>query len=332
MKRHLQSIVLSMALLIHTMNGAAVGICPDAGILSGDMVSNFCFSCLFPIRIAGVAMGDGPMPPNVTSQSVCSCSDFELGVTVGSWHPNRLIEVVTTPYCSPSLGGVEMASSVGVLQGSVGRSEHDNGDTAFFNFHDLPFPLRALLDPFGDTPCSGVNSGGPMYLSELDPTWNNENLANITTPEITLVANPIALAACAADAVAATAGEPLDGMFWCAGSWGSLYPFSGMMSASAGADPTLTSLAAIRSRAAIHRRGFGLQTVGDMALCGGVPSPFLQKSQYRMSMVWPVPEIKGNHAVGANTATWGLGHSYPGPGDEHVYLLWEWEDCCLPLF
>ncbi|NDE35775.1 MAG: hypothetical protein EB012_13175, partial [Gammaproteobacteria bacterium] len=59
---------------------------------------------------------------------------------------------------------------------------------------------------------------------------------------------------------------------------------------------------------------------------------FLQKSQYRMSMVWPVPEITGNHAVGANTATWGLGHSYPGPGDEHVYLLWEWEDCCLPLF
>ena len=105
-----------------------------------------------------------------------------------------------------------------------------------------------------------------------------------------------------------------------------------MMRASAGADPTLTSLTAIRSRAAIYRRGFGLQTVGDMALCGGVPSPFMQKSQYRMSMVWPVPEITENHAVGANTATWGLGRSYPGPGDEHVYLLWEWEDCCLPLF
>ncbi|NBY21667.1 MAG: conjugal transfer protein TraU, partial [Gammaproteobacteria bacterium] len=42
----------------------------------------------------------------------------------------------------------------------------------------------------------------------MDPTWNNEELANITTREIALVANPIALAACAADAVAATAGEP----------------------------------------------------------------------------------------------------------------------------
>ena len=103
------------------------------------------------------------------------------------------------------------------------------------------------------------------------------------------------------------------------------------MRTSSGADPTLTSLAATKSRAAIHRRGFGLLTVGDEALCGGVPSPFMQKSQYRMSMVYPIPEATGNHAIGASTTTWGLGHSYPGPGDEHVYLLWEWEDCCLPV-
>lgn len=45
----------------------------------------------------------------------------------------------------------------------------------------------------------------------------------------------------------------------------------------------------------------------------------------------PIPEATGNHAIGASTAAWGLGHSYPGPGDEHVYLLWEWEDCCLPV-
>ncbi|MFZ4654442.1 MAG: hypothetical protein ACOYLM_08725 [Methylococcaceae bacterium] len=35
--------------------------------------------------------------------------------------------------------------------------------------------------------------------------------------------------------------------------------------------------------------------------------------------------------MGANTATWGLGHSFAGPGDEHVYLIWGWEDCCLPI-
>ena len=320
-----------MMLLCLSIKSGAVGICPDAGILSGGMASEFCFSCLFPLRIAGVPTGTGPIPPNVTEESVCSCSGFDVGVTVGSWHPTRLIEIVTTPYCSPSLGGVELASSVGMLQGTVGRGEQDNGDLAFFNFHDLPFPLRSLMDPFGDTPCSGVNTSGPIYFSELDPTWNNEELANVMTPEIAIVANPIALSACAADAVAATAGEPRDELFWCAGSWGNIYPFSGMMRTSAGADPTLTSLAATKSRATIHRHGFGLQTVGDEALCGGIPSPFMQKSQYRMSMVYPIPEVTGNHAIGASSATWGLGHSYPGPGDEHVYLLWEWEDCCLPM-
>ena len=331
MKKTLRLIRFVALLIAGIPDSMAVGICPDAGLMSGNIAGDFCFSCLFPIRIAGVPTSAGPMPPNVTGQSFCSCSSFDIGITVGSWHPNRLIEVVTTPYCFPSLGGVELATSTGVLQGSVGKAEHDSGDLAFFNFHDLPFPYRALLDPLGDTPCSGTNTGGPVYLSELDPTWNNEELANITTPEIALVANPIALASCSADAVAATYGQPLDPLFWCAGSWGGLYPFSGMMRTSVGADPTLTSLAATKSRAAIHRRGFGLQTVGDAALCGGIPSPFMQKSQYRMSMVYPIPEVTGNHAIGASTSTWGLGHSYPGPGDEHVYLLWEWEDCCIPI-
>lgn len=105
-----------------------------------------------------------------------------------------------------------------------------------------------------------------------------------------------------------------------------------MMRSSAGSDPTLSSLAATKSRTPIHRHGFGLQTVGDEALCGGILSPFMPKMRYRMIMVYPIPDGTGNHAIGACGATWGLGLSYPGgPEDEHVYLLWEWEDCCLPV-
>lgn len=92
----------------------------------------------------------------------------------------------------------------------------------------------------------------------------------------------------------------------------------------------MTSLAATKSRAAIHRHGFGLQTVGDVALCAGVPSTFMQKSLDRMSMLYPILEATVNAAIGANTATWGLGHAFPGPGAEHVFLLWEWEDGCIP--
>ena len=107
--------IMIAALQFGCTEAQAVGVCPDAGVFSSSIVSEFCFPCLFPIRIAGVPTGSGPMPPNVTEQSLCSCSFFDVGVTVGSWHPTRLIEVVTTPYCSPSLGGVEIATSAGVL-------------------------------------------------------------------------------------------------------------------------------------------------------------------------------------------------------------------------
>ena len=75
-----------------------------------------------------------------------------------------------------------------------------------------------------------------------------------------------------------------------------------------GADPTLTSLAATKSRAAIHRRGFGLLTVGDEALCGGVPSPFMQKSQYRMSMVFRSRRLQGTMPSGRvrQPGDWGI--------------------------
>ena len=45
-------------------------------------------------------------------------------------------------------------------------------------------------------------------------------LAFYTNPEAAWLANPVALAACLADAAAASAGSPIDSLFWCAGTWG----------------------------------------------------------------------------------------------------------------
>jgi conjugal transfer pilus assembly protein TraU len=42
-----------------------------------------------------------------------------------------------------------------------------------------------------------------------------------------LFANPLAQISCAADCAAASAGLPLDSLFWCGGCQGSLYPFTG---------------------------------------------------------------------------------------------------------
>ena len=322
--------ILILPLVSYHRNAFPIaGVCPDAGILSSNISENFCFSCLFPIRIAGMSTSLSPLPQGVTTQSFCSCDGFEWGVTVGSWHPTRLIEVVTTPGCSPTTGSHLLTAPT---LGSVGHGDHDHGDLAFFHVHDFPFPLAPILDIFGETPCSTGNHATPPYLSELDPSWNHELLAAMMHPEAILFAEPQAIEACSADAVAANLGMPIDSMIWCGGSWGYLYPYTGMVKATSGADPRLTSLMAMRSRALLHRRGLALNTVGDQALCGGVPDPFLKKSHYRMSMLYPVAETNDNHAMGASTSLWGLGHTIPGPGDAPVYLLWQWEDCCLPLY
>ena len=115
-----------------------------------------------------------------------------------------------------------------------------------------------------------------LYLSELDPTWNSSELAFFTNPEAAWLANPVALAACLADAAAASAGTPIDSLFWCAGTWGLLYPFSGT-TPNYGSRPSETSLSAARALAALHRRGLARRTMGDDALCGAPIDPFLHQ-------------------------------------------------------
>ena len=55
----------------------------------------------------------------------------------------------------------------------------------------------------------------------------DDELAFFTQPEAAAVANPLAISACTADAASSTLGKPIDQLFWCAGSWGHLYPLSG---------------------------------------------------------------------------------------------------------
>ncbi|WP_408642758.1 TraU family protein, partial [Acinetobacter baumannii] len=80
---------------------------------------------------------------------------------------------------------------------------------------------------------AGCLEGGDMdiaYLSEIDPTWVDSSLTTILNPEAILFANPIAQGACAADALASAFHMPLDVLFRCGGSHGSLYPLNGQVS------------------------------------------------------------------------------------------------------
>lgn len=121
-------------------------------------------------------------------------------------------------------------------------------------------------------------------------------------------------------------GEVSDAMWWCAGTWGTMYPLSGH-------EPNMgivknTSLLGARAVAALHRRGLAYRTMGDDTLCEGRIDPMLPKSQYRWSMLFPRPEAESTHLTGESVLKWGTARTIPGFGEDAIYILWRWNDCC----
>jgi conjugal transfer pilus assembly protein TraU len=328
-------LVLAFALARVPAQAADPG-CPDAELFSGKLITDVCWDCLFPVRIAGIPIGGGRVPSKATNQIGCSCNDAlgvpHPGFTLGMWEPARIVELVHSPRCSPALGGIRLPLGSRRLLGTVGNAEGDASDGAFYNYHWYAFPLLILLDLFWDDRCNpdGYVDFDLLYLSELDPTWNSSELAFFTNPEAAFVSNPIAQSACLIDGAAATVGEPRDELFWCAGTWGWLYPFSGHQSARGRVKET--SLWATRSLAALHRRGLARRTMGNDALCGAPIATFLPKTQYKFSMFFPVPETTRGHAIGESTLRWGMNRTIPAVGEDHLYILWRWNDCCAVFF
>ena len=308
--------------------------CPDARLLSEKLLTDICWSCLFPVRIAGFPMGGGRVPDGAANKSLCLCQDnvgvSNPGLTTGMWVPARLIEVVRSAGCAPALSGVRLP--VGGLkrqQGTHGSGDLDTGDVAFYHYHYYAFPLLSMLGLVMQGACftNNYQDMDVMYLSELDPTWQNDELAFFTQPEAAFVANPLALAACSADVLAASGHEPIDSLFWCVGSWGHLYPMSGHTLASGSLAENTSHLAA-RAVAAQHRRLLARKTMGNGALCGGVLDPMFPKSQYKLTMFYPVPETQQGHVIGEPTFQWGEWRMIPGSGEDTLYILWRWQDCC----
>lgn len=307
-------------------------VCPDASIFSASLITDICWDCIFPIRFAGVTIAPGDAPSGAVTQPICLCNDNfgvpHVGVTMSMWQPARLIEVVRNPGCSPVLGGLTIPTVNRLRIGTHGSGDYSDGDRGFAYFHMWSFPLVELLNLFSQGRCNqdGYVDLDAMYLSELDPTWTYEELTAYSTPEVALIANPVAVTACIADALASNVDEPIDTLFWCAGSWGTLYPLSGRFTSPA-SRPKNHSLIATRALAALHRRGLSWRTMGRDTLCRGKIDLFLPKRQYRMSMWFPWPEVSRNHVIGETPFTWGEWRNRPDVSDS-VYLVWRWVDCC----
>ena len=279
--------------------------CPDSGILSGKMLTDIPWNALYPIRIAGISIIGGVAPKDATNKAGCLCED-DLGVpkpglTNSLWEPARVVELVREPGCFMSLAGAEMGIGDKRNKGTVNSASKSSQDLGMWHYHYYAYPLLLLLELWYPGRCSdGVMDFDLMYMSEVDPTWYDDELAFFTQPESSLFANAAALAACSADAIASSVSQPIDELYWCAGTWGTLYPFTGL-TLEKGSTAANTSLLATKAIASLHRKGLARKTMGDESLCRPIIYPTIPRSQYKMSLFYPNPETGAGVSSGEDS-------------------------------
>ena len=254
------------------------------------------------------------------------------GIVTSFWEPYRLVEHETVPGCMAALNGTKLNINESNL-GSQGGSEISAPDRVRFNhYHYYSFPLIHMLELFSGKGCNpgGYSDFDLMYMSEIDPTWNTPEISFFSNPEAALFANPAAAVACMPDAVSSAVNHPINQLFWCAGTWGMVYPLAGDMNERMGILKG-TALATVRILTQIHRRGFAYGTMGADAMCGGKIAPYFPKAQYKFTLAYPIAETQSSHKTGTLVEGWGAGKLLPGGSEEPIYLVWRWLDCCNRL-
>ena len=323
-------------MLLVTAASAAVASCSGKVI---NPVTDVCWSCLFPIRAAGVTLKSSSLStPATDATPLCTCGaglSLRAGINLSFFEPLRTAEIVREPYCFPSLGGISI--NPGVRAPAHGRSardvnagdEHHRG-TAFYQLHWYHTPWLFVLEMLLDSSCVEEAPWDLAYLTELDPLWDDPTASFVLAPESAIFANPVAVAACAADCTAAMAGSSLPELFWCTGCQGSLYPLSGWVGSMNSALQAWHQLAA-RMAVKLAREGLLWAAYGKRGQCGPYFEPIPRKDVWRTQLVYPSASASGSACckpLGYPTWLWGAGRTWPAGGEDGAILLWRWRDCC----
>ncbi len=318
-------------------------ICRDNELLSTKLFTDVCWSCIFPIKVAGATIGPtGSVPDDAARGVLCACADglgvYHPGVLSALWEPRRIIELTRTPGCMSSLGGATLdlgnELQFGPQTDGAADERRHRFSISFYNAHMYAMPLLRMLDMYlpGDCNSDPYSDFDIISFTEIDPTWNNTILAFFQNPESAAVANIVAQQACALEAAGQFAGaQPQTKLWWCAGSWGGQYPLTGSIRSMD--TVRTTSLAGVRQLAVAHRRGLAYRSVGDDVTCRAKIYPTLPKQQYKFNMFSPTPETKKGHFIGESPYKWQGGtFRYPtGKGQDTTYMIFQWVDCCRTL-
>lgn len=293
-------------------------------------ISDVDWDGMFPISIANTISFGGSNPDTENGGSpICACRQptgfppVRVGIPLGFWEPFALIEVVRKSGCFPSLAGLQLTMGKGAQGGAEIRPFEKTGQGhAFYHVHYYQFPVLELLNMGLNAICLSHGDIALGWLTELDPTWNDDQLASILNPEAGLFANPIAQESCIIDALSSQAGHPLNAMFWCAGAQGSMYPLSGNVTGAS--DPSRAALLlAERVMFKLHRQHMVADT-NNKDLCHSHFFPILPKTRYRYQLVYPNRKKAQPFGQILNK----IGVNRPISGEDFVFLVFRKRNCC----
>jgi conjugal transfer pilus assembly protein TraU len=332
--------VLSIA--IYSQTYAAVGTCKGRFV---NPITDISWASIFPMTIGKVpvipnALGL-PDTPNPSSPIVaCELPPplfMRIGITIGYWEPYALTDVTRIPYCMVNMGfemplGLNMQQIGGDATGgtevsSAGGRQDTNAQ--FFHVHWYKYPVIYWLQLIQSAACMSTDNYDIAYMSELDPLWDDDLLSFYLNPEAILFGNPVTQLACITESVLTSTNValPLDVLFWCAGSQGSMYPLTGTVS-SAFSDTSNAVLLTERMNYKLHREGLVLETVPEWpAICHQYYAPILPKSRYRYQYTNVVPEPYISHPYTTTTMISEAGKNNIVTGDNFGFLNFKKRNC-----
>jgi conjugal transfer pilus assembly protein TraU len=211
---HIQKILFILFISTFSLSSLAGGVCHGK---FANPLTDVCWSCLFPISIGSISVfGEGQPDTTNPSSPICICpmvpTGVRIGISLGYWEPVALVDVTRTPYCMVNLGGLQLATGAYGASGGVATQDPAHGGS-FYYVHWYKFPLLYWLNLLTDALCIETGDFDVAYLTELDPTWKDDELTFLLNPEALLFGNLIAQAACSADSISTLAGLPIDSLF-----------------------------------------------------------------------------------------------------------------------
>lgn len=335
--------LLLVAVILFTAQAKANVTCKGNFV---NPITDICWSCLMPISIGNLGIGENRINPKQRDiknpeSAFCSCTKgtppvLIPGLAIGFWEPVRLVDVTRTPYCMTNLGGFQLGKTDVTRISSYGRGYNKRSNhNSFYHLHYYVYPLIYWLELLTDFACLEASTFDVAYMSEFDISWNDPQMQSFLNPDAKLFSHPIAQAACALDCASSTFATALDGMHWCAGCQGNMYPLSGANADHVGGVQN-SALLTTRILSKLHRLGFAeVTSTTDASINGSIcrkhKSITIKKSQYKLQMVNPKSSADsiGCWPLGLSDLAYSTFKEYPYDGQDWGYLIWRKRNCCL---